>query len=115
MKSIELMKSPKNISLIVIMKDDNSIIEYVVARDYDKHKPFGEQWYSGNYLPTLPLALGIYNARNGYMTKSRLEEIASHALHYMNENDTLEDFLYNYDIDLEEEEIEYFGLNESEE
>lgn len=46
------------------------------------------------------------------MTYQRLEEIATHALHFLQEElYQLEDFLENYDLELDENEIIYFGLD----
>lgn len=46
------------------------------------------------------------------MTYQRLEEIATHALHYLQEGlYQLDDFLENYDLELDEDEIIYFGLD----
>lgn len=46
------------------------------------------------------------------MNKMRLEEIATQALHYLQENEMLDDFMMEMYIDLDDEEMDYFGLEE---
>ena len=44
------------------------------------------------------------------MDHARLEELATQALNYLNDNDMLEEFLENYDLELTETERNYFGI-----
>ena len=44
----------------------------------------------------------------------RLVEIATNALHYINDNDNFADFESEYWLDLDESEKEFFGIEEEE-
>lgn len=108
MKSIELTRI-NNVSVLAILRDDNSFHEFVVCHDYDKSKPFGEQWNNGCYTSSLLQASELFRALNGYQTFSRMEEIATTALHVLEDYELLEDA--DEDIVLDKDEFEYFGLN----
>lgn len=104
----DLGKVTKNKNLIVIEKANH--LEYVIARNYNADEG---SWASGEYyysLDGIAEAILYYKRLMGYM---RLQEIAEKAMSYMNENDLLEDFLEDTGIDLDEEEKEYFGIEEN--
>lgn len=49
------------------------------------------------------------------MTRERERELMEKAISYLYDNGLLEDFLEDRDIELDEEEKEYFGIEEYEE
>ena len=106
----DLGKLTKNKNLIVIEKANH--LEYVIASNYNADEGC---WSSGEYyysLDGIAEAILYYKRLMGYM---RLQEIAEKAMSYLNENNLLEDFLEDTGVDLEEDEKEYFGVNDEEE
>ncbi len=49
------------------------------------------------------------------MSAEKLKEIAEKAIAWMYDNGELEEFLEDQDIDLDEREMRYFGIDEEEE
>lgn len=45
-------------------------------------------------------------------TKLWYDQLLTHALHWIDENGELDDFLVNYDMELTEPDKQYFGLAE---
>ena len=45
-----------------------------------------------------------------YLSDERAREIAEQAISYLQDNDLLEDFLEDRDVELSDEEYEYFGI-----
>lgn len=107
MKSIELTRI-NNVSTVAILRDDNSFKEFVVCYDYDKTKPFGEQWNNGHYTESLILASEFFRALNNNPTYSRMEEIATVSLHILEDYELIEDA--DDDLALEVDEYEYFDI-----
>ncbi len=96
---------------------DNKIQPFVVARDYDPSASENEQWSSGTYFASL-IELALYVTYTempiGYQ---RMSEIASKAIDGLREDD--EENAFNYlvedsDLDMTDEELEYFGFVTSE-
>lgn len=105
----DLGKVNKDKNLVIIEKAGRH--EYVICRNYD---PDEGCWSSGEYYYSL---VGMAEAILGYtrtMSYMRLQEIAEKSISYMNENNLLEDFLEDTGVDLDEDEIEYFGIEEDE-
>lgn len=97
--------------------------EYIVGVGYNPEAPVGQQWSQGHYFSylfsdrgtTLMKAVDFLLSRASeyYVSKARLEEIATAALHELKETD--EDSFTDFcdgDLDLTEEEREWFGLDE---
>ena len=108
MKSIELSRI-NNVSVVAILRDDFKFHEFVVCFDFDAKKPFGEQWNNGSYTTSFLKASEYFRAFNSYHTYSRMEEIATTALHVLEDYELLEDA--DNDIVLDEDEFEFFGLS----
>ena len=113
----------KNIALI------DRGIEYVVAIGYDVNAPENQQWKHGIYfthwgneiekLRMLSKAAECFRVKTDdeYISRSRLEELATDSLHALLEDDeeTAMEFFEN-EIELTPFEYEYFGIKtESEE
>jgi hypothetical protein len=111
-----------------VLVDDKAGRQYIVGIGYDPKAPMGQQWGHGHYFSywadnerktdMAMAALDYLFSRTvkGYISKSRLEEIATSALHELKETDedSFTDFCEN-DLDLTDEEKEWFGLNDGEE
>jgi hypothetical protein len=88
--------------------------DYIVGIDYDETQPKGSQWghglYFGKTVEGLTSALETFRIRTekNYIARSRLEELATQF-----KDCALEDEDLAYVIDnMDESEIEFFGLNE---
>lgn len=119
MKYKEILRK-NNIALL----ENEAGTEYVVAVGYDPNGPENQQWGYGNYYPywmntdkkaaALASALEYFRYRTeiDYISRSRMEEISTAALHELKEidEDSFTDFCEG-DLDLTEEEREWFGLD----
>lgn len=88
--------------------------DYIVGIDFDETQPKGQQWghglYFGKTVEGLTSALETFRIRTeeNYITRSRLEELATQF-----KDCALEDEDLTYVIDnMDESEIEFFVLNE---
>ena len=121
MKWIEILRNEgKKIALLV----SESNTQVVVAYGYDPDAPEDQKWHHGHYFPywmdaekkaeALADAMDLYMSRTDsrYISRLRLEEIATTALHELKETDedSFTDFCEN-DLDLTGEEREWFGLD----
>lgn len=94
---------------VLVLKKANRI-EYVVARNYNPDAREGQQWDSGLYIYNLTSLASTISNINHTVGVSRMDEIATRALDYIDSTGQLEDFLYDNDLDLSVEEKEYFEL-----
>lgn len=123
MKYKEILRK-NNIALL----ENEAGTEYVVAVEYDPYAPENQQWGYGNYYPywmnadkkaaALASALEYfrYKTEINYISRSRMEEISTAALHELKETD--EDSFADFcdgDLDLTEEERKWFGLDKEDE
>ena len=123
MKYKEILRK-NNIALL----ENEAGTEYVVAVKYDPYAPENQQWEYGNYYPywmnadkkaaALASALEYfrYKTEINYISRSRMEEISTAALHELKETD--EDSFTDFcdgDLDLTKEEREWFGLDKEDE
>ena len=121
MKWNEILRNEdKKVALLV----SESNTQFVVAFGYDPDAPEDQKWQHGHYFPfwmdsekkaeALADAMDLYRSRTDsrYISRLRLEEIATSALHELREvdNDTFLDFCEE-DLNLTEEEREWFGLD----
>ena len=121
------------LSYEVLLRKGNCVLvenkiaeEYNVGVGYNPEAPVGQQWRQGHYFSYLFSDRGtalmkavdflLSRASEYYVSKARLEEIATSALHELKETDedSFTDFCEN-DLDLTDEEKEWFGLNDGEE
>ena len=121
------------LSYEVLLRKGNCVLvenkiaeEYIVGVGYNSEAPVGQQWGQGHYFSYLFSDRGtalmkavdflLSRASEYYVSKARLEEISTAALHELREvdNDTFLDFCEE-DLDLTEEEREWFGLDKEDE
>lgn len=100
----------------VLVLEKGKRTEFVLADGYDPEAPEGSQWGSGTYLyslESLARAILYYEKPIGY---DRMSEIASKAIDGLREDDeeSARDYLME-EVELDEAELEYFGLEEWEE
>lgn len=122
MKWNEILRNEKE-RVALLVSESNT--QFVVAFDYDPDAPEDRKWHHGHYFQfwmdpekkteVLANAMDLYRSRTDsrYISRLRLEEIATAALHELKEidEDSFTDFCEN-DLDLTEEEREWFGLDE---
>ena len=94
----------------VLVLEKANEIEYVIARNYNPDAREGEQWDNGLYIYNLTSLSSTISNINHTVGVSRMEEIATEALDYIDSIGQLEDFLYDKDLDLSVEEKDYFGI-----
>lgn len=90
---------------------------WCVGYDYDKEN---NSWWHGNYFPTISGAMRYIqeklDAKEGRICYCRMSEIASKAIDGLFEDDAYEAKIYcEEELELTEEENEYFGISEKEE
>lgn len=125
MKWNEILRNDsKRVALLV----SESNTQFVVAFDYDPDAPEDQKWNHGHYFPfwmdsekkteAFADAMDLYRSRTDprYISRLRLEEISTAALHELKETDedSFTDFCEG-DLNLTEEEKEWFGLDEEDE
>ena len=111
-----------------VLIDNKNANEYIVGVGYNPEAPVGQQWRQGHYFSYWPdgelravvlmsaLDYLLIRTDKNYVTKARLEEIATSTLHELKETD--EDSFTDFcdgDLDLTDEEKEWFGLGEEDE
>ena len=121
MKWNEILRNDnKRVALLV----SESNTQFVVAFDYDPDAPEDQKWNHGHYFPfwmdsekkteAFADAMDLYRSRTDprYISRLRLEEISTAALHELKEidEDSFTDFC-DGDLDLTNEEKEWFGLD----
>ena len=84
---------------------------WIVAYGFDRHQ---RCWANGNYFQTLDEAMEYIQAKKRVCSYSRLEEIATKAIDKLIELDPYEaeEFL-QAEIELDDDEVEYFGIVET--
>ena len=92
-------------TIVARIREDGTIKEFVAAYGYDDTTG---TWGQGNYFTKLEYAVDF--ARNHKITWDRLSEIATWALHGLEDDETLEDVIE--ELDMDDEELEYFNLEE---
>lgn len=122
-----------DLSYEVLLRKGNCVLvenkiaeEYIVGVGYNPEAPVGQQWRQGHYFSYLFSDRGtalmkavdflLSRASEYYVSKARLEEIATAALHELKETD--EDSFTDFcdgDLDLTNEEKEWFGLDKEDE
>lgn len=108
-----IMQQGGDYTMIAKYNQDGSFHEYVVCCQYNAKTG---TWWHGHYfwhdLKGASEFLRIQTDSN-YIARNRAIEIATIALHALEENELLED--YKYDLDLDKIEMEFFGISEDEE
>lgn len=114
----------RNDSERVALLVSESNTQFVVAFDYNPDAPEDQKWHHGHYFQfwmdsekkteVLANAMDLYRSMTDsrYISRLRLEEIATTALHELKETD--EDSFTDFcdgDLDLTNEEKEWFGLD----
>ena len=110
-----------------VLIDDHAAQQYIVGVDYNPDAPEGQQWGYGLYYPywmnsdrkanALSDALDalLHKTDEDYISRLRLIEISTSALHELREidEDTFIDFC-NADLDITEKERDFFEIEEDE-
>lgn len=108
-----VMQQAGEYTLLAKYKRDGSFHEYVVCCQYN---PETGTWWHGHYfwhdLAKASEYLKI-QTDNNYVARNRAIEIATTTLHALKENELLEE--YHYDLDLDTTETKFFGLCKEEE
>lgn len=121
MKWNEILRNEKE-RVALLVSESNT--QFVVAFDYDPDAPEDQKWNHGHYFPfwmdsekkteAFADAMDLYRSRTDprYISRLRLEEISTAALHELKEidEDSFTDFC-DGDLDLTNEEKEWFGLD----
>lgn len=119
MKTIEtpagthtIIKQEGSYTLLAKYYQDGTFHEYVVCSDYNEEK--GTWWHGHYFWHDLDGALEYFKMEtdSNYISRARLEELATIGLNAMKEYDIYE--WYESDLDLNEFEIEYFGIADEE-
>lgn len=90
-----------------IIKRDTEFMPYVAAYLYD---PFEKSWAQGRYFHDFEDACNYALTGQTIISGRRLAEIASQALDYIEMVDDIQDFNDEYDLELTEEECNYFSV-----
>ena len=125
MKWNEILRNEKE-RVALLVSESNT--QFVVALDYDPDAPEDQKWNHGHYFQfwmdsekkteVLANAMDLYRSMTDsrYISRLRLEEISTAALHELKETD--EDSFTDFcdgDLDLTKEEREWFGLDKEDE
>ena len=124
MKWTELLRKDKYALL-----QSESDTQYAVVSGYDPAQPEGQQWNHGTYftyqddsqkVSSLANALELfrYRTEENYISRSRLEELATNfkdeLLEEYLEEDEYEEF-FDYECGMEDYEKDFFGIESEEE
>lgn len=125
MKWNEILRNEKE-RVALLVSESNT--QFVVAFDYDPDAPEDQKWRHGHYFQfwmdpekkteVLANAMDLYRSRTDsrYISRLRLEEISTAALHELKETD--EDSFTDFcdgDLNLTKEEREWIGLDKEDE
>lgn len=102
--------------LLVIIRDDGSVKEFVSCFYYNPSMPYGQQWDWGHYFTTLESALAYWDREViGRPNYDRLSELATQFKDGLIEDGEEEAMIYfNETCEMTESEMEFFGIEESE-
>jgi hypothetical protein len=111
MESIELMLH-ENYSLLVLLKEDATISQFVICKHYNPDEPYGNQWSWGHYFETLEKALDYWNEnilnRPCY---DRLSELATLFKDGLVEDGMVEALeFFDESCEMTNDEKDYFGI-----
>lgn len=114
---MKTIQTENGLQTIIMQKGDYTLLatyyrktgefhEYVVAWLY---RPNGS-WGQGHYCGDLESAIDCFQRKTNpnYISRNRLEELATQALHGLVDEDVFD--MYADDLQLEPNEIEFFGL-----
>lgn len=112
--TVELLHDKaKDKSLVVRVREDETVIEYVVCSHYNSQAPEGQRWDYGHYFHDIPHALVYYNEaiivnRPSY---DRLAELARQLIAKLVDDDwgaAIEYF--TEDCEMTDNEMNYFEI-----
>lgn len=99
----------------VLIIQDGKTTKYITCNDYTPTDPEGQQWRCGEYRhDVISFAKLILEEIDG-IYYDRFKEIAEKAMCYLNDNNLLDEFLEDQDIDLTYREEDYFFPDDEEE
>lgn len=96
----------------VLLRRDTDFQPWIAAWAYNEER---ECWGQGHYFEEFIDAVRYIDNKLRTIPYDRMSEIASRLMDFARESDDIDDTLYDYDVELDEKEREYFGLNNEEE
>lgn len=118
MKAIQLSyDTNNNYSLVVLLRDDDSVKEFVVCKNFNANAKEYEWWDYGHYFPTIEGAMNCWNIKVLERPScDRLSELATLFKDGLMDDDEETAMEYFEDTcEMTESKMEYFGIIESEE
>lgn len=89
---------------------NNSVTPFAIVRNYDPTQREGNQWDNGEYISSLTtLATRIFEI-NMPVSYDRMAEIATRFIDNAKDNGEVENVIYDYDLNLDEEERDFFDI-----
>jgi hypothetical protein len=117
MKAIQLCYNTKtNHSLVVLLRDDDSVKEFVVCKNFNTNAKEYQWWDYGHYFNTLELALAYWHTEiMNEPSYERLSELATLFKDGLIKDDEQSAMEYFEDTcEMTESEMKWFGIIESE-
>lgn len=96
----------------VLLKRDTDFQPWIAAWGYDKEKQY---WGQGHYFESLLSAMRYIDSKIRPMPYDRVAEIASRLMDMVKETDDIDETLYEYDIELDDDEKKWFCIETDEE
>ena len=96
----------------VLLKRNSKYEPWVAAWAYNEER---ESWGQGHYFEEFIDAVRYIDNKLRTIPYDRMSEIASRLMDFARESDDIDDTLYDYDVELDKKEKEYFGLDNEEE
>ena len=93
-----------------VLAINNSATPYVIARNYNPEEREGRQWDNGSYIYSLTQLGKAIVDTNLPIPYDRLCEIATRFIDNAKDNGDVEDVIYDYDLELTQEERDFFGI-----
>ena len=114
----EIMKINKAQSLVLWIdgnKTDNcdDAMKFVVCSHYDPSRPIGQQWDWGHYFNDIIHAMDYVHKLIKGISYTELCEYAESGVSYLDDNEMLEDFLEDRDINMSDEAKKFFCIEEA--
>jgi hypothetical protein len=113
MKTLQLLYDKEtNKSLVILLRDDETISEYVVCSNYNAKAKEYQWWSNGRYYPNIAMAMIDWNVNVlGQIPYDRLVELATKFKDGLLEDD--EQSAYEYfddECEMSDEEKDFFGI-----
>lgn len=110
-ESYIVVKSFPEIDYVLIHRN-TKFMPWIAAWAYNEER---ECWGQGHYFEEFIDAVRYIDNKLRTIPYDRMSEIASRLMDFARESDDIDDTLYDYDVELDKKEREYFGLDNEEE